>query len=180
MRIPGLPRRDAALRDLADALATEAAAITGLPAPGSDDPVAQLGSVRAALAVTAEMIANQQRELDRLRTQPAAPPPNPSDRAALTLVDLRDRLRVLGAPDSGYGWVVERLGEALDQLDVIEFQDEGRTDPARHQVMDRRPADTAHPAGTIARSVRSGLLLSGRVLRPQQVVVFVDDAGRGR
>jgi GrpE len=158
------------------------------PAP-KQEPAALLQAIRSALAVIAEALANRDREVARLRAQPAAasmPAPRAPTRAALTLAELRDRLRVLAAPsgdvangeDPGrLGWVIERLDEALHQLGVAEYLDDGRVDLARHQVINRRPADSRHPSGTIASSVRSGLLLSGEVLRPQQVVVYVDQSG---
>jgi len=188
VRLPGVPdRKKAELQQLAEKTAVEAAAIAGVPRPAPEqDPAVLLQATRSALAVVAEALANRDREVTRLRVQSAATP-RPAlrtpTRAALTLAELRDRLRVLAAPsgdiaDGGapdrLGWVIERLDEALQQLGVAEYLDNGRLDLARHQVIDRRPADSRHPGGTIASSVRSGLLLSGEVLRPQQVVVYAD------
>jgi hypothetical protein len=186
VRIPGaLDRKKAELQRLAEKTAVEAAAVAGVPGPAPEqEPAALLRDIRSALAVIAEALANRDREVARLRVRPAeAPAPRAPTRAALTLAELRDRARVLAEPsgegedtsgEGRLGWVIERLDEALHQLGVAEYLDDGRVDLARHQVIDRRPADPRHPSGTIASSVRSGLLLSGEVLRPQQVVVYAN------
>lgn len=193
VRLPGFPDPKAEWQEQAEKTAAQAAAIAGMPGPPpGQEPTELLQGIRLALAAVAEAMANQDRELARLRALPTSasvPASRPPTRAALTLADLRDRLRVLasspgnpadrdvanGRDDSSQlGWVIERLDEALRQLGVAEYQDTGPVDLGRHQVVDRRPADSQHPSGTIASSVRSGLLLSGDVLRPQQVVVYAN------
>jgi hypothetical protein len=199
VRLPGFPDPKADWQQLAEKAAAEAAAVAGLPGPAPDqDPAELLHSVRLSIRVIEEAMASQDRQLARSTArQEAAPASGPSPRAALTLAGLRDRLRVLAAapdqpvdagggsgPDSGtgpdapgrLGWIIDRLTEALQQLGVAEYLDTGPVDLARHQVVGRSPADGRHASGTIASSVRSGLLLSGDVLRPQQVVVYADPA----
>jgi hypothetical protein len=126
VRLPGAPdRKKAELQQLAEQAAVEAAAVAGMPGPTpKQEPAALLQAIRSALAVIAEALANRDREVARLRAQPAAvsmPAPRAPTRAALTLAELRDRLRVLAAPsgdvangeDPGrLGWVIERLDEA--------------------------------------------------------------------
>jgi hypothetical protein len=202
VRLPVFSDPKAEWQRLAEQTAAEAAAVAGMPGPRPEQkPAELLRDVRSALAVIAEAMANQDRELARLRAQPTqAPMPaaQTPTQAALTLAELRDRLRVLASSpenptdrgkrrnqddqdvatsrddSSRLHWVIERLDEALRQLGVAEYRDAGPVDLARHQVVDRCPADPQHPSGTIASSVRSGLLLSGDVLRPQQVVVYAD------
>jgi hypothetical protein len=197
VRLPGFPDPKAEWQQLAEKAAAEAAVAAGLPGPAPDqDPAELLHSIRLAIRVIEEAMASQDRKLARSTArQASAPAPGPSPRAALTLADLRDRLRVLAAapdqpgdvggesgrdsvtrPDepSRLGWIIDRLSEALRQLGVAEYLDTGPVDLARHQVVGRCPADARHSSGTIASSVRSGLLLSGDVLRPQRVVVYAD------
>jgi len=185
---------------LAESTAAEAAALAGMPSPPpTKDPAELLSAIRLAVRAIEETLASQDRKLASAMAQQAqapAPAPGASPRAALTLADLRDRLRVLAAAagqsgdpgassqDSAAGldepsrldWIIDRLTEALQQLGVAEYLDTGPVDLARHQVVGRRPADARHLSGIIESSVRSGLLLSGDVLRPQQVVVYADTA----
>lgn len=184
VRLPGTPDRKAELLQLA----TEAAAIAGMPAPDQRKRQGALfHDIQSALAVAAEALANQEDEIARLRArraESAAEAPPDAARAALTLADLRERLRAVTSPTPGatdgddpgqLRWIIDRLDEALHQLGVMEYHDRGRADPTRNQVIGRCPADSDHPDGTIASSVRPGLLLHGRVLRPQQVIVYVKE-----
>jgi molecular chaperone GrpE (heat shock protein) len=190
-RIPGVPHWKADLRQaqqLTETVALDAAQLAGMPRPrpGQEIP-ALLYSIQSAFHVVAEAMANQERQIAALRPQPESTPKSAVQaiaEAALTLAELRERLREITtsadgrslSPEPGrLGWVIERLDEALGQLDVVEFQDEGLVDLARNHVVDRLPASSAHPAGTIASSPRPGLLVHGEVLRPQQVVIYVDE-----
>lgn len=121
------------------------------------------------------------------------PEPGLPPAGILALADLRDRLRVLagqrpeGPPDTGpqaqadrdggevLPWVVERLDDGLRLLGTREFDEAGPVDPRRHQVVDRCAATAEGAPGTVARSVRTGLTLHGTVVRPQQIVVYVDE-----
>lgn len=186
---------DAQLRRVADQvrrLAAEAAALAGTPGPAAGMPLDELlAAASTAMSAAREAQANEVREASRRAAVQSGvvqvERPNPAGRAALTLADLRDRLRLMTGADSSYSWddqddpggalpwVLERLDEAMRQLDVSEFADTGPVDHLRHRAVDRRPADAEHPPGTIAASVRSGLLLGGVQLRPQQVVVYVSE-----
>jgi hypothetical protein len=183
-----LGRRDRQrVQEIAEQVAQHAVAVAGgaLP-PEGRDAEESLATIDAALAVLAEAQENSAREVQRLAAAGGTPhgaahaPPH----AVLILAELRDRLRTVAvqpaAADLSAGtlsWVIARLDEALVGLEIREFTDDGAIDAQRHQIVDRRPADSNHAAGTIARSVRSGLTLAGAMLRPQQVVVYTD--GRG-
>lgn len=178
------------LRRLTAETARVAAGLAGTPRPVSrQEPVESLAAIRSALAVMAEKLANQEREVAMLRAErdaAAAAEPWPATRTVLTTAELRDRLRAMVAAPDGLGdaavrgrldWVIGRLDEILGQLGVVEYFDEGQVDFARNHVVDRRPTDDRHIAGTIASSVRSGLLLRGEILRPQDVVIYSDQSG---
>lgn len=189
MRVPGIPDRRARLeQESAQLAAAEAAALAGMPEPSSEETGASLDAIRSALSVISEKLANQERQVAALRSQPDPAPRaafQASAQGALTIAELRDRLRAIassadGAASEGdparINWIIGRLDEALGQLNVVEFLDEGSVDPARNHVVDRLPASPVHPAGTIASTARSGLLFHGEVLRPQQVVIYVEQA----
>jgi hypothetical protein len=184
-----LGRERQRIQQLAERVARRAAAIAGGAVPPAGRGAEEsLLTIDAALSALAEVQENSARELRRLaaagdRSRPPAPA---SPRSMLILAELRDRLRPLaaepGAGDVGTGtlpWVIARLDEALADLEVREFADDGVVDVRRHQIVDRRPADVAHPPGTIARSVRAGLTLAGALLRSQQVVVYADQDREG-
>jgi hypothetical protein len=184
-----LGRERARTQQVAARVARRAAAIAGRAEPPEGRSAEEsLTTIDAALSALAEGQENSTREIRRLaaaddRSRPAAPGPPHS---MLILAELRDRLRVVAtepaAGDRGTGtlpWVIARLDEALTGLEVQEFADEGVVDARRHQIVDRRPADGAHPPGTIARSVRPGLTLAGALLRSQQVIVYAVQGAEG-
>lgn len=176
------------VQQVAERVARHAMAVAGGPAPPEGRSAEQsLATIDDALFVLTEAQRNAAREVQRLAAaagdnshQSAA---DALTRSVLVLADLRDRLRAVvtdDAADGGPGtlnWVIARLDEALTGLEVCEFTDEGTVDVQRHQIVDRRPADQAHPAGAIARSVRPGITLGGALLRPQQVVIFASEGG---
>ncbi len=174
-------------QQLAEHVARHAVAVAGGAVPPEGRTMEEsLATIDAALSALAESRENSAREVQRLvaasgHRQQAM---HASPRSMLVLAELRDRLRTVVAEDavSDDGarmlpWVIARLDEALADLEVSEFSDDGAVDVLRHHIVDRRPADSAHPPGTIARSVRSGLMLAGALLRPQQVVVYADGEG---
>jgi molecular chaperone GrpE (heat shock protein) len=181
----------------AEQVARHAVAVAGGAVPQEGCSLEEsLATIDTALSALAEARENSVREVQRLiaaganQNQVAHVPP----KSALLLAELRDRLRVLADEDkegvqgtgSGTGtgtgtlrWVIARLDEVLEELEVREFADDGAVNVQRHQIVARRAADPAHPVGTIARSVLPGLTLAGALLRAQQVIVYADgDDGR--
>ncbi len=174
-------------RQLAERVAQRAVAVAGgvLPHEGCSTEES-LATIDSALATLAEAKENSAREIQRLTTGSSRrhdPAAAVLARPALVLAELRDRLRGVFAESAGDAsaatlrWVIERLDEGLAGLEVGEFTDEGIVDVRRHQIVDRRAANPAHPPGTIAQSVRPGLTLAGSLLRPQEVVVFASEDG---
>jgi len=175
----------------AHALGTRAAELADLapPAPDEMSVLRLLASADAALSVLAERTRNAQREArhERDRLQHERVGWNRTrGKLAEALAELRERLRVtdLGPahPDqtqaaAGSGslvWALQHIDETLRIAGASEFQDEGPVDLARHRVVARQPSDRSHPSGTIAFSIRPGLLLDGEVLRPQEVSAYMD------
>lgn len=178
-------------RVAAHALGTRAAELADLAAPASDENsvLLLLASADTALSVLAERTRNAQREAryerDRLQNERAGWN-RTRGKLAEALAELRERLRVTdlnpahpeqtqAAGGSGsLVWALQHIDEILRTVGASDFQDEGPIDPARHRVVERRPADRSHPAGTIAFSISPGLLVDGEVLRPQEVSAYMD------
>lgn len=72
-------------------------------------------------------------------------------------------------------WLDGRLIRLFAVCEVADLHDEGTVDLVRHEIVGSRPADDGRPVGSIAETVRRGYLWRGRVLRPQQVIVYTDD-----
>lgn len=193
MQMPGSSdRRLKSLRDVGRAVATQAAAIAGAPAPYADaEPEDLFAAITQSLRLIVESRANEQREWARrqstepsvsaLATAPSDAGPATDPGALLALADLLDRLRVITAggaaapqQDEVLPWLLERLADAVSRFGIAEFDDTGLSDPVRHQVVGRVPTTDAALEGHIARSVRPGLTVSGEMLRPQQVLVYAE------
>lgn len=192
MRLPGLkPAEEKAsrIREAAHDLALYSAQVSGIPPPRDDAPTAAfLATARSAIDVLNEMRRNSSLQASRTNDRASADQADwKSVRTAvvLSLADLRHKLRardaaVATAPDdlSDMGdlvaWVIERLDETLEAAGACEFVDDGRLNVSRHHAVDRIPSNAEHPDGTIASSVRPGLLVAGEVLTPQQVIVYSD------
>ncbi|MFI6295874.1 nucleotide exchange factor GrpE [Nonomuraea sp. NPDC050790] len=167
-------------RRLAEHLLVRLAALTGR----RRDP-AGLGT--AALLEHAltevETLEHRQRELDRQAKDPHEPNP----KLVGALVDLAERLDELrerdlaAAPETPaklVGWVADQLTLMLREGEVEPVDDRGELDPERHQVVGVRTTDEPDLPGTIAETVRPGYQWRGRVLRPQQVLAYVEERAR--
>lgn len=180
MPLPGFPGRkplDEA-RSAAHALATRAATLAGLAGPTPDDDLPRLlDSSAMALGVLAEQTSNARHEIhqerERLATERARWTKTRAD-IAEALSDLSERLRRATEGGPSMIWAVQHIDAILQSAGASEFTDEGPVTPARHRVVQRRPADADHPSQTIASTVRAGLLLDGEVLRPQEVIAYIE------
>jgi molecular chaperone GrpE len=71
----------------------------------------------------------------------------------------------------GYELALERLDQAMDEMNAREIRCEGQSfDPRRMNAVDREASD-AVPAGTVLEVYRSGYEWNGEVFRPAQVKV---------
>lgn len=191
MRLPGQKPEEKAsrIREVARDLAFYGAQVSGIPPPISDAPTAAFfATIQSAIDVLNEMQRNSNLQASRTSDRASADQADwKSVRTAvvLSLADLRHQLRArdiavaTGREDLSdmrelVGWVIERLDEALETAGASEFVDDGKLNVSRHHVVGRIPSNATHPDGTIASSVRSGLLVAGEVLTPQQVIVYSD------
>jgi molecular chaperone GrpE len=89
-------------------------------------------------------------------------------------------VRISGGPDAGLGLLAEMVEEVLARYGVVRYQvDSDAIDRSRQKVIGTR--DTADPelAKRLARRVRSGFEIKGKVIRPEWVEAYrrVPDAG---
>lgn len=177
------------IREEAHDLARYGAQVSGIPLPMADAPTAAFfATIRSAIDVLNEMQRNSNLQASRTSDRASADQADWKSvrtTVVLSLADLRHQLR---ARDSAVatqgddlsdmrqlvGWVIERLDETLEAAGASEFVDDGRLNVSRHHAVDRIPSNAEHPDGTIASSVRPGLLVAGEVLTPQQVIVYSD------
>lgn len=102
------------------------------------------------------------------------------DEAVDRAVRLRDRVGSLAERPQGVddlprvlGWLDRELLGLLDDLGVTVVADEGRVDPARHEVVDTRVAGAGESADHIAATVQVGYCTDDHLVRPQKVIAFV-------
>lgn len=102
------------------------------------------------------------------------------DEAVERAVRLRDRVGSLAERPQGVddlprvlGWLDRELLGLLDDLGVTVVADEGRVDPARHEVVDTRVAGAGESADHIAATVQVGYRTDDHLVRPQKVIAFV-------
>lgn len=69
--------------------------------------------------------------------------------------------------------VYRRLGQALEREGVTPVEKAGPYDESCQEVVATQPTSDARQHHQVAESVRPGYLVSGAVLRPEQVVVYV-------
>ncbi|MFI9558611.1 hypothetical protein [Nonomuraea endophytica] len=159
------------------------AALTGRRPDPPDFGTATLLEQALADVETLERTQREPRgELDR-HAKGADDPPS----MVSALVDLAERLDELRGRDLAtgpespaklVGWVADQLTLMLREGEVEPLDDSGDLIPERHQVVGVRP--TAEPGlpGTIAETVRPGYQWRGLVLRPQQVLAYVEEPAR--
>jgi molecular chaperone GrpE len=71
------------------------------------------------------------------------------------------------------------MAHALRDVGVELLEPAGETfDPGRHESVGEEVADAQATPGTVARTLRPGVLDSGRVVRPAQVVIYTSADGR--
>jgi molecular chaperone GrpE (heat shock protein) len=114
-------------------------------------------------------IHRHQPALTRCADTASAPP-----QAAVELIELSDRLESLAPGDLDQAWIRERLRAILALHEIAPIADMGLVDFTRHEVVADRPADRATQVDHIADTVRPGYLWRGTILRPQQVVAWVE------
>ncbi len=110
----------------------------------------------------------------------SAPGSGVPDEAVERAVRLRDRVGSLAERPQGVddlprvlGWLDRELLGLLDDLGVAVVADEGRVDPARHEVVDTRVAGAGESADHIAATVQVGYCTDDHLVRPQKVIAFV-------
>jgi len=69
-------------------------------------------------------------------------------------------------------WVEARTKSLLAACEVVRIEEAGSFDPSRHQAVASRAAPRPELSHQIADTVRPGYAWHGRLLRPQQVVVY--------
>ncbi|HEX2312860.1 MAG TPA: hypothetical protein VHJ17_03955 [Thermomonospora sp.] len=92
------------------------------------------------------------------------------------LIDIADRIAGLGdrLEPAVTRWLLDRITGVLADAGVTPIRDEGVVDPGRHAVLDVRPAADPGLAGRIAETVRPGYRWGRQILRPQQVIAYVE------
>jgi molecular chaperone GrpE (heat shock protein) len=151
---------------------------------------AQTAAARAELAQVREECATRTAELTQLLRDASrasagagaagggAPPP-----VARELIGVADRLVDLtgaGAPQDGeqvgaaLRWMRSRTEALLSACDVVRIEDGGPVDFQRHEVLGNRAAPNDDLLDHIADTVRPGYAWHGSVLRPQQVIAYVE------
>lgn len=66
----------------------------------------------------------------------------------------------------------ERLGQVLELEGVSSLESDGPFDPERQRALGTEATDDAALNRRVCRTVRAGYLFRGRLLRPQEVVVY--------
>lgn len=129
-------------------------------------------------------------ELARLRAQNAAlrrrlPEPEPESGPGEAepppivheLIDISDRIAGMRdtADPAVTRWLLDRITGALADTGVTSIREEGVVDPTRHAVLGVRPTADLDLVDRIAETVRPGYSWNDRILRPQQVIAYVED-----
>jgi hypothetical protein len=75
--------------------------------------------------------------------------------------------------DTVLRWIEARTRSLLAACDVVRIEEAGDFDPLRHEAVASRTAPDPDLAHQIADTIRPGYAWHGRLLRPQQVTVYV-------
>ncbi|GAA3230932.1 hypothetical protein [Actinocorallia longicatena] len=125
-------------------------------------------------AVVAELV--ELRRAPKIIDRPEQPP-----EVAMELIVLADRLADLPGRDGGdqggalLRWLDGRVRAMFAACEVTTIEERGPVDPLRHQVVGARAAGPGDPLEHVAETVRPGYLWRDVLLRPQQVVAFVEE-----
>jgi hypothetical protein len=111
----------------------------------------------------------------------AAPEPAPS-KTALELIKLRDWVlmaKTSGNPVNSEGLenFYKQLGRILGMEGITPIEDQGVFDYNRQQIMDSRTTDDPALQDHICETVRPGYQFHEKLIRPQEVIVYVADGG---
>ena len=98
---------------------------------------------------------------------------------ACELITMTDRLVDLATADAAeiLGWFRTRVDALLALCEVAPITDGGTVDFLRHEVVADRPAPRDDLVDHIADTVRPGYRWRNDLIRPQQVVAYVDAGG---
>lgn len=98
-----------------------------------------------------------------------------------SLIKFRDQLLLFreNAPDeltikllSG---LYQETGRIMAQNGIELLNGDGPFSPDRHTAVDTRPSNDPERIGTIADTFRDGYAIAGEILRPQEVVLYVEE-----
>ncbi|MBC6466590.1 hypothetical protein [Actinomadura alba] len=140
--------------------------------------VARAEALGAELARLRAENAALRRRLPELASEPGSAPVEVDPPPIVhTLIDISDR--VAGLRDTVEPavtrWLLDRITEALAGTGVIGIRDKGPVDVTRHAVLAVRATDDPDLIDRIAETVRPGYRWNDRILRPQQVIAYVED-----
>jgi hypothetical protein len=179
-----LPRAGAALwadepgTEAAPASEPEPAAGTSAGQPPRGEPAVPGAEVPPLVAGLWTVVADD--------AAPAGTPPGPRKDVVQSLISLADDVAELAgqaaeseAADNLLRLTQWRVDQVLADCGVRVVADEGRVDPARHEVAGTRPAGADGTAGWIAATVRRGYRRDGELIRPQQVVAYTSELPSG-
>ncbi|MBC6457024.1 hypothetical protein [Actinomadura sp. HBU206391] len=132
----------------------------------------ELARLRAENAALRRRLPAPGPEADEEEPAEVEPPP-----IVHTLIDISDR--VAGLRDSVEPavtrWLLDRITEALADAGVSAIREEGAVDTTRHAVLGVRATADPELVDRIAETVRPGYRWNDQVLRPQQVIAYVED-----
>ncbi|WP_158630263.1 nucleotide exchange factor GrpE [Glycomyces terrestris] len=178
LRLPGRGgRRSRRRRELTAQIAYRVAELYGV-GDGREDLSArridEVAELEFALAVL-DGLAPVEAEAERAAPPPGQGPPE----IVLKLVRVHDRLDMAADRDAESAPLVKRFRNDVLELLAVSGADlverDGPLQPPLHEVLSTVP--TADPALVhhVARTVRPGVRWNGRLIRPQQVVAYVEE-----
>ncbi|MEO3788019.1 hypothetical protein ABGB12_32230 [Actinocorallia sp. B10E7] len=152
----------------------------------------RLAEARERLAATAVENTSLRAGLNRVTGEPnggarSSPPPRDgvggSEQPPVVvheLIMLSDRLLDLDDADAGrleglVPWLAERTAVMLGRCEAVRLDERGAVDLTRHEVVGSRPAPSGELAGHIAVTVRPGYTWRGLLVRPQQVIAYLEE-----
>lgn len=162
------------LRELAAQAAACARQLHGLPSEdlpsAAQDPLELLESACRLLADFVE----RQAAVPTAEIVPAPVEPSLSS-TAQEVIKLRDWLLLKEAASSDrelLGALYRKMGQALQKEGVYALEDGGAFDPEQQQIVETRPTADSAQHDQVASTVRPGYRYRGRLLRPQEVILY--------